>query len=69
MVAVARQIHCRTTAPGAPFVCGSRPRESDLSVKVRATHADPATAFELAAGAMVCVLVVHRTDEHGARAS
>jgi len=56
MVAVARQIHRRTTAPGAPFVvCGSRPRESDLSVNVTATHADPVTAFELAAGGTVCV--------------
>src|SRR5262249_14221944 len=44
-----------TTLPGAPFVvCGSRPREPDLSVNVTATHADPATAFELAAGGTVC---------------
>jgi hypothetical protein len=56
MVAVARQIHRRTTAPGAPFVvCGSRPRESDLGVNVTATHADPVTAFEIAAGGTVCV--------------
>jgi hypothetical protein len=56
MVAIAREIHRRTVAPGAPFVvCGSRPRESDLSVNVTATHADPATAFELAAGGTVCV--------------
>lgn len=55
LVAVARQIHRRTTPPGAPFVvCGSRPREPDLSVNVTATHADPSTAFELAAGGTVC---------------
>ncbi len=56
MVAVARQIHLRTNALGGLFVvCGERPRESDLSLNVTATHADPATAFELAAGGTVCV--------------
>jgi pSer/pThr/pTyr-binding forkhead associated (FHA) protein len=56
MVAVARQLHRRTIAPGAPFVvCGIGPHESDLSVNITATHADPATAFELALGGTVCV--------------
>src|SRR6185295_11680999 len=55
LVAVARQIHRRITLPSAPFVvCGKRPREPDFSVNVTATHADPATAFELAAGGTVC---------------
>jgi pSer/pThr/pTyr-binding forkhead associated (FHA) protein len=56
LVAVARQIHRRTTSPVAPFVvCGRRLCKPDLSVNVTATHADPATAFELAAGGTVCV--------------
>src|SRR3954470_21982126 len=56
LVAVARQIHRRTTPPSAPFVvCGSRPREPDLSVDVTVTHADPVAAFEHAAGGTVCV--------------
>lgn len=55
LVAVARQIHLRTTPRGAPFVvCGSRPCKPDLSVDVTATHADPAAAFERAAGGTVC---------------
>jgi hypothetical protein len=56
LVAVARQIHLRTAAPGAPFVvCGDRPRASDLGVRITATHADPAKAFERAVGGTVCV--------------
>ena len=55
LVAVARQIHLRTTVPGAPFVvCGER-RESDAAVHVTAIDADPVAAFELAAGGTVCV--------------
>lgn len=55
-VAVARQIHLRTSAPGAPFVvCGDRPRALDLGVRVTATHADPTKAFECAVGGTVCV--------------
>lgn len=56
LVAVARQIHLRTTAPDAPFVvCGDQSRKSDDAVRVTTTAADPATAFELAAGGTVCV--------------
>lgn len=56
LVAVARQIHLRTAAPGAPFVvCSDQPRKPDDAVRVTATAADPATAFELAAGGAVCV--------------
>lgn len=55
LVAVARQIHLRTAAPNAPFVvCGDQLRKSDDAVRVTATAADPATAFELAAGGTVC---------------
>lgn len=56
LVAVARQIHLRTAAPGAPFVvCGDGPRNQDVAVRVTATEADLATAFDLAAGGTVCV--------------
>jgi hypothetical protein len=56
LVAVARQIHLRTTAPDTPFVvCSDQPRKPDDAVRVTATAADPATAFELAAGGAVCV--------------
>ncbi len=56
LIAVARQIHRRTRGLKAPFVvCGPRPRDSDASVRVTATHPDPMTAFELAAGGTMCV--------------
>lgn len=55
LVAVARQIHLRTTPPGAPFVVCDERRELDAAVRVTANHADPAAAFELAAGGTVCV--------------
>lgn len=56
MVAVARQIRLRIAAPNAPFVvCGEQLRKSDDAVRVTATAAAPATAFELAAGGTVCV--------------
>jgi FHA domain len=56
VVAVARQIHRHTAHADAPFiVCGRRPREIDASVRVTATHADPAASFALAAGGSVCV--------------
>jgi hypothetical protein len=55
LVAVARQIHLRTTVPGAPFVvCGER-REPDVAVHVTAIDADPTAAFALADGGTVCV--------------
>ena len=55
-VAVARQIHLRTKLRAAPFVvCGPGPRESDLQLRVTATHDDAKAAFELAAGGTVCV--------------
>ena len=56
LVAVARQIHLRTTAPGAPFVvCGPKPRQEDATLRVTATHPDATVACELAAGGTVCV--------------
>jgi hypothetical protein len=57
LVAVARQIHLRTTGPGAPFVVCDDRREADAGVRVTANHEDPATAFELAAGGTVCARV------------
>jgi hypothetical protein len=56
LVAVARQVHLRTTPPGSPFVvCGKRPHESDGSLRVTATVADASAAFDRAAGGTVCV--------------
>jgi hypothetical protein len=56
LVAVARQIHRRTKPLKAPFVvCGSLPRESDVHLRVTATHPDPMTALELAAGGTMCI--------------
>jgi hypothetical protein len=55
LVAVARQIHLRTTPRGTPFVvCGER-REPDVAVHVTAIEADPAAAFACAASGTVCV--------------
>jgi hypothetical protein len=55
MVAIAYQIHRRTTSPSTPFiVCGPR-RQSDASLRVTATLADPLTALDQAAGGTVCV--------------
>jgi hypothetical protein len=56
LVAVARQIHLRTTPPAAPFVvCGRHRYESDASLRVTATIADASAAFERAAGGTICV--------------
>jgi hypothetical protein len=58
LVAIARQIHRHTATADAPFVvCGRRQRETDLSLRVTATYADPAAALERAAGGTVCVRV------------
>ena len=55
VVAIAYQIHRRTTAPSTPFiVCGPR-RQTDASLRVTATHADPITALKHAAGGTICV--------------
>ena len=78
LVAVARQIHRRTTVPGAPFVvCGPRPHQSDKSLGVL-SHADATAAYNLAAGGTVCVRadelpkryshLVQLTSDRGARA-
>jgi hypothetical protein len=56
VVAIAHQIHRRTTAPSTPFVvCGPR-RQSDASLRITATHADPIAALDHAGGT-VCVRV------------
>lgn len=56
LVAVARQIHIRTTPLATPFVvCASKERESDTSIRVTATVADPSAAIAEAAGGTVCV--------------
>jgi hypothetical protein len=55
LVAIAYQIHRRGMSPSTPFVvCGPR-RQSDVSLRVTATHADPVTALAHAAGGTVCV--------------
>jgi len=57
LVAIAYQIHRRTTAPATPFlVCGPL-RQSDGSLRVTATHADPITALDHAIGGTVCARV------------
>lgn len=56
LVAIARQIHVRTTPSTAAFVvCARRSREADIGVRVTATIADASTALERARGGTVCV--------------
>jgi hypothetical protein len=56
LVAVARQIHLRTTVPGSPFVvCGKRLYDADRYVRVTATLTDASAALAAAAGGTVCV--------------
>jgi len=63
LVAIAYQIHRRTTSPSTPFlVCGPR-RQSDASLQVTATHADPITALDHAAGGTVCVRAEQQPDD------
>lgn len=53
---VARQIHCRTTSPDAPFVvCDSKLRRTDTSLGIQSFHSDVRTAVEMAEGGTVCV--------------
>jgi hypothetical protein len=56
LVAVARQIHLRTTPSAAPFVvCGKHRYEADASLRVTAITEDASAAFDRAAGGTVCV--------------
>lgn len=55
LVAVARQIHCRTMPPKTAFVVCGKPRESDASVRVTTTLANTSAALERADGGTICI--------------
>ena len=62
LVAIAYQIHRRTTSPSTPFIVCGPDRQSDASLRVTATHADPITALDHAAGGTVCVRAEQAPD-------
>ena len=65
LVAVARQIHLRTTSPDTPFVVyGRRMYGSDGSIRVTATVQEGAVARELAANGTICVRTEDEPTDH-----
>lgn len=67
LVAVARQLHLRTTAPGSPFVvCGGSRSKADTGVGITTIVSDVAEALTLAVRGTVCVRADDLPERHDA---